>query len=103
MRVVVDGGTRPQVGDPVDVLATFDPQAVGSSEPTLVVARGVIVVAVDDGGSGSAPSDSASGGNVGVTMLVSPDEAKRLAFSAAAGTLAIAIAPPEDARVPSRP
>ncbi len=94
MRVVIAGGVRPRPGDPVDLYATFDPQTVGSDvEPTLTVAHGVPVIAVDrDDGSVSADRSS-----IGVTVLVTPDEAKRLAFATAAGTLALAIAPPEDA------
>jgi Flp pilus assembly protein CpaB len=93
MRVTVEDGVRPRPGDPVDLYATFDPQTVGADvEPTLTIARAVPVVAVDrdtgtDGG----------GAAVGVTVLVDPDEAKRLAFAAATGTIALAIAPPEDA------
>jgi Flp pilus assembly protein CpaB len=94
MRVAVDGAVRPRPGDPVDLYATFDPQAVGTDvEPTLTVARGVPVVAVD--------VDEAvageRGATVGATVLVSPEEARRLAFATAAGTLALAIAPPEAA------
>ncbi len=88
MRVVVEGAVRPRPGDPVDVYATFDPQTVGRDvEPTLTVAHAVPVVAVDR-------DDAAA---IGVTVLVTPAEAKRLAFATAAGTLAIAIAPPEAA------
>jgi Flp pilus assembly protein CpaB len=86
MRVVIEGGVEPRAGDPVDIFATFDPQTVGRDvEPTLTVAHAVPVVAVDR-------SDAAT---IGVTVLVTPDEAKRLAFATAAGTLALAIAPPE--------
>ncbi len=73
---------------------TFDPQTVGEGvEPTLTVAQAVPVIAVDrdDGG------EVGASGALGVTVLVTPDEAKRLAFATAAGTLAIAIAPPEAA------
>jgi Flp pilus assembly protein CpaB len=93
MRVIIEGGVRPKPGDPVDLYATFDPQTVGDdAEPTLTVARAVPVIAVDDG---DATSAGAHGTSIGVTVLVSPDQAVRLAFSAAVGTLAIAIAPPE--------
>jgi len=86
MRVVIEGGVRPQPGDPVDIYATFDPQTIGSDvEPTLTVAHAVPVVAVDR-------TDATT---TGVTVLVTPGEAKRLAFATAAGTLAIAVAPPE--------
>jgi Flp pilus assembly protein CpaB len=95
MRVVIEGGVRPRPGDPVDIYATFDPQTVGEdTEPTLTVAHAVPVIAVDTDDGTSADGHSAS---IGVTVLVSPDEAKRLAFATAAGTLAIAIAPPESA------
>lgn len=88
MRVIIEGGVQPRPGDPVDIYATFDPQIVaGDVEPTLTVARAVPVLAVD--------RDDAT--TIGVTVLVTPDEAKRLAFATAAGTLAIAIAPPEAA------
>jgi len=93
MRVIIEGGVLPRPGDPVDIYATFDPQTVaGDVEPTLTVARAVPVVAVDRDASTGA---DAPGAAVGVTVLVTPDVAKRLAFATAAGTLAIAIAPPE--------
>ena len=95
MRVVIEGGVRPRPGDPVDLYATFDPQTVGADvEPTLTIAHGVPVTAVDR--EDRSVSDNA-GAAIGVTVLVTPDEAKRLAFATAAGTLALAIAPPEDA------
>lgn len=91
MRIEVEGAVRPRAGDPVDVYATFDPQTVGSDvEPTLTVAAAVPVVATD---AGAASTGGAA--TVGITVLVTPVEAKRLAFATAAGTLAIAIAPPE--------
>jgi Flp pilus assembly protein CpaB len=93
--VVIAGGVRPRPGDPVDLYATFDPQTLGEDvEPTLTIAHAVPVIAVDrDDGAGVV----AGGAAIGVTVLVSPDEAKRLAFATAAGTLALAIAPPEEA------
>jgi Flp pilus assembly protein CpaB len=94
MRVAIDGGVRPRPGDPVDLYATFDPQTIGADvEPTLTVARAVPVLAVDR----AEVTAGEAGATVGVTVLVSPDEARRLAFATAAGTLALAIAPPEDA------
>jgi Flp pilus assembly protein CpaB len=94
MRIVVEGGVQPDAGDPVDIYATFDPQTVGDGvEPTLTVADAVPVLATDhSSGTGSA-SDA-----IGVTVLVTPTQAKRLAFAQAAGTLAIAVAPPEATR-----
>jgi Flp pilus assembly protein CpaB len=93
MRVTVEDGVRPRPGDPVDLYATFDPQTVGTDvEPTLTIARAVPVLAVDrDAGTDRGRA------TVGVTVLVDADAAKRLAFASATGTIAIAIAPPEDA------
>lgn len=94
MRVVIEGGIRPRPGDPVDLYATFDPQTVGADvEPTLTIAHGVPVTAVDSD-DGSVSTDQRA---IGVTVLITPDEAKRLAFATAVGTLALAIAPPEEA------
>jgi len=93
MRVIVEASTRAEPGDLVDLYATFDPQVVGEeSEPTLTVARAVPVIEVD-----TAETDGRAGA-LGLTVLVSPAEAKRLAFSSATGTLAAALAPPEAAR-----
>ncbi|MGZ6975446.1 MAG: Flp pilus assembly protein CpaB [Acidimicrobiia bacterium] len=95
MRVIIEGGVRPRPGDPVDLYATFDPQTVAADvEPTLTVAHAVPVIAVDRDDPGE------HGAAIGVTVLVSPDEAKRLAFAGAVGTLAIAVAPPEAAAAP---
>ena len=38
VRLVVEHGLRPAVGDLVDVLATFDPETIGDGDPTIVVA-----------------------------------------------------------------
>ena len=100
MRVIIEGGVPRGPGDPVDLYATFDPQTVGADvEPTLTVARAVPVIAVDRGDAGPGEHGAA----IGVTVLVTPDEAKRLAFATAAGTLASpAPAPPLMSR-PSGP
>jgi Flp pilus assembly protein CpaB len=94
MRVVVEGGVQPDPGDPVDIYATFDPQTVGDeAEPTLTVADAVPVIATDRTSGTAGSSDT-----IGVTVLVTPTQAKRLAFASAAGTLALAVAPPEATR-----
>ncbi|MEP6623349.1 MAG: Flp pilus assembly protein CpaB [Acidimicrobiia bacterium] len=90
VRVVTEHGVRPTVGDVVDVLATFDPATLtDGNDPTVVVAPAVPVLAVDalEGGSDT----------VGITLLVTSREASRVAFSVAAGTVSIALAPPEAA------
>lgn len=90
VRLVIEHGLRPSIGDVVDVLATFDPATLGDGgDPTVLVAPAVPVLTVD-----TAP---ASGDTVGITVLVTPHQASRLAFSAATGTLSIALAPPEAA------
>jgi Flp pilus assembly protein CpaB len=90
VRLVIEHGLRPAVGDLVDVLATFDPQTLGDDgDPTIVVAPAVTVLAVDAAGDG--------GDSVAVTVLVTPRQSTRLAFATAAGTLGLALAPPEAA------
>jgi Flp pilus assembly protein CpaB len=90
MRLVVEHGLRPHVGDVVDVLATFDPETLGDSEdPTIVLAPAVPVVAVGTGGD--------TGDTVAVTVLVTPHQSTRLAFASVAGTIGLALAPPEAA------
>lgn len=89
-RLVIEHGLTPHVGDLVDVLATFDPQTLGDDgDPTVVIAPAVPVLAAE------APPDA--GDTVAVTVVVTPRQASRLAFSAAAGTLSLALAPPEAA------
>ena len=88
VRLVIEHGLRPAVGDVVDVLATFDPATLGDGgDPTVLIAPAVPVLAVD--------AAAASGDTVGVTVLVTPRQASRLAFSASTGTLSLALAPPE--------
>jgi Flp pilus assembly protein CpaB len=90
VRLVVEHGLRPQVGDVVDVLATFDPATVGGNgDPTIVLAPAVPVVAVDAAGD--------AGDTVAVTVLVTPRQSTRLAFATNAGTITLALAPPEAA------
>ena len=82
---VIEGGVRPRPGDPVDLYATFDPQTVGADvEPTLTIAHGVP-------GHRGRPRDRVGLGDAGARDRCHrprhPDEAKRLAFATAAGTL----------------
>jgi Flp pilus assembly protein CpaB len=100
MRVLVEDGLRPAPGSAVDVYATIDTDTLGAgrggSEPAMVVAAGVLVLATDDTGGAGTVSRS-----LGVTLLVSEDQAADLAFASARGTLVLALVPPEDARAPS--
>lgn len=90
VRLVVEHGLEPAVGDLVDVMATFDPATLGDGgDPTVVVAAAVPVIAVE--------ANTDAGDTVAVTVLVPPRTASRLAFSAATGTISLALAPPEAA------
>jgi pilus assembly protein CpaB len=99
MRVV----RLPDVGAPgiepgvaVDVLATFDPaiELPDGWDPTITVAGGALVVNVANGpGTGSS-----SPGGAGVSVVVTEEEARGIAFALAHGVLTLAIAPPEDTR-----
>ena len=102
--VGTDAG-RPRAGAAVDVLATAggrgtpaDVPLDGSAPDTTarVVAPGVLVLATADEGRG------ADGGTaLGVTLLVTPRQARDLAAASATGTVTLALVPPEDARVPA--
>ena len=90
VRLVVEHGLRPAVGDLVDVLATFDPATLGDGgDPTILVAAAVPVVRVEE------PAGSSD--TVAVTVLTTPAQARRLAFSAASATVSLDLAPPEAA------
>ncbi|MCZ7528082.1 MAG: Flp pilus assembly protein CpaB [Acidimicrobiia bacterium] len=98
VRVVATDTLRPDRGATVDVLVTLDPSLVGEGvEPTLVAARAALVVQVDAGGADSLSADAGPGTRLGVTLLVTTDEATRLAYASANGVLALALTPPEDA------
>jgi len=98
MRVVVVDAVHPRAGSSVDVIASFEDAAAIPSEdssdvlPATVVARGVLVIASDDA---RTPEGLRA---LGVTLLVTPHEARALAFASTHGVLTIALVPPEDAR-----
>jgi Flp pilus assembly protein CpaB len=102
LRVVTRDALRPPVGSSVDVLVTFESGggATADGAPTVVAARGVLVLGTDDAPAvvetGERPSDGPSS-TLGVTLLVAEDDAPRLAFAAAAGIVTLALVPPEDA------
>jgi Flp pilus assembly protein CpaB len=100
LRIVVRDALRPPIGSSVDVLATFDSRSseAGGAAPTVVAARGVLVLGTDDAPASLETATSArSGAGLGVTLLVTEDDAPRLAFAAATGAVTIALVPPEDA------
>lgn len=86
---VPPGSVRP--GDRVDVFATFG----GPSPHTETVATGLEVLLVLGGDEAGGTSLTASGSGPSLVLLVSPDEAERLAFATAFADLAVAIAPAE--------
>lgn len=93
MRVVVIDAIRPRAGDAVDVLASFDSiDQTSAGGVAVAVASGVLVVDVDD-----ARTVEGTAG-LGVTVLVSPREARELAFATTHGAVTIALVPPEEAR-----
>jgi len=96
MRVVVTDALTPRPGAAVDVLATYDPSSAGAEGGTIVVAAGVTVLGTDRrGGTGAGRT-----GAGGVTLLVDPDQAARLADAEANGVVTLALVPPEDAAHP---
>jgi Flp pilus assembly protein CpaB len=103
LRVVARDALRPPVGSSVDVLVTFESgSSAGTSggAPTVVAARGVLVLGTDDARAAVETGERASDGRtsaLGVTLLVAEDDAPRLAFAAAAGVVTLALVPPEDA------
>jgi Flp pilus assembly protein CpaB len=98
VRVVVRDTLRPRPGAAVDALASFDatigadglPSDEGSAAAT-VVASGVTVLQVES-------VHAAEGEALGVTLLVSPRQARELAFASTHGRIALALVPPEEAR-----
>ena len=99
IRVTTADGLRPDPGSLVDILATLDSRDVGGTlEPTVVVANGARVLAVDAAPSGRDSSSGGAGGErVGVVVLVSVAEASRIADATARGALMLALDPPEAA------
>jgi Flp pilus assembly protein CpaB len=89
VRVRPEDGLRPPAGTVVDVLVALDPTLSDRTEAN-VVAHAARVLSVE-------PDDGATVDGTGVTLLVTEDEARELAFAAANGVLTLALAPPEDA------
>jgi Flp pilus assembly protein CpaB len=73
------GGLSLRTGHRVDVLATFE-TTEGGSEPTFPVATAALVVDV---------------GEEAVTVAVLPEEAPRVAFATARGSVTLAVTPPQ--------
>jgi Flp pilus assembly protein CpaB len=99
LRVVARDALRPPVGSSVDVLVTFESSdAGGGGAPTVVAARGVLVLGTDESpATVETHAGDRGAGGLGVTLLVTEEDAPRLAFAAAAGVVTLALVPPEDA------
>jgi len=94
MRVVVTDAIEPRPGAIVDVFATEDAGASGTTDGTTsVVAAGVTVIGTDHRGA----TGSGRAGAGGVTLLVDPDQAATLADAQAHGVVTLALVPPEEA------
>jgi Flp pilus assembly protein CpaB len=96
IRVVVTDSLRPRAGASVDVIASFGGGGLSdtgsSTESATVIAHGVLVLSTD----GARTAEGAAA--LGVTLLVTPHEARDLAFAASRGVVTVALVPPEDAR-----
>jgi Flp pilus assembly protein CpaB len=68
-----------EIGDRVDLLATFPPDANSGDEPTFAVAEGAVVVDVS-------PDDDT------VTVAVPAEDAARVAYAVAVGVVTLALA-----------
>lgn len=94
VHVVVKDGFDPPIGSVVDVLATYDPSiavVAGSPAQATVVAHGARVLGL--AGAGAADESSGSG----VTLLVTENEARSVAYAASVGDVSLALAPVEAA------
>jgi Flp pilus assembly protein CpaB len=94
VHITIADGFRPPPGAVVDVLAAFDPTVVvveGASAEAVTVARAALLIGVDDF------SESVDSVGSGVTLLVTEDEARAVAFAATNAELSLALAPPETA------
>jgi Flp pilus assembly protein CpaB len=90
IRVDVADAAVARVGASVDVIASYATDGAGRA-PTIVVASGALVLAADQGGTGTGR------GGGGVTLLVDVQEAYDLADAQANGVLSLALVPPEEA------
>ena len=96
VHVTPKDGFSPPLGAVVDVLAAFDPTAVkveGAGDAAVIVASGARVLGIDSDAGNGDRNDAESG----VTLLVTDDEARVIAFAATTGDLTLAVDPPESA------
>lgn len=99
MRAVVTDALHPRPGAAVDVYATFEQgfsevTAAGGEGTAVVIASAVSVLATD------AARSMEGRDTFGVTLLVTPRQARALAFASTRGVITLALVPPEEARAP---
>jgi pilus assembly protein CpaB len=105
VRVAVEHAPRLHPGAVVDVLVTPDPEtaddpgpgAGGSGLPQATTAVAGALVLETGAGHGTGDDGGRPATRPEVTLLVTLDDAPRLASAASRGTLTLALAPPEDA------
>jgi Flp pilus assembly protein CpaB len=102
VHVVVNDGFQPPVGAVVDVLAAYDPaSATGAGTPgrAAIVARGARVLALAGASPGNETPTAAGADTTGagVTVLVTEEEARAVAYAAAIGEVMLALAPAQTA------
>lgn len=118
VHVVVNDGFQPPIGSVVDVLATYDPSiasVAGSPGQATVVAHGARVLALAVTGTDADPKGSSAAGGLdsadtaasgvgasgtggsGVTLLVTENEARSVAYAASIGDVSLALAPAQSA------
>jgi pilus assembly protein CpaB len=96
VHVLVKDGFQPPIGSVVDVLATYDPSIAavsGSPGQASIVARAARVLALADPARADASGASADTTGSGVTLLVSENEARSVAYAASVGEVSLALAP----------
>jgi pilus assembly protein CpaB len=111
VHVVVKDGFEPPIGSVVDVLATYDPSiasVAGSPGQATVVAHGARVLALAGAAPGGGTNDNTDSGGLagsdstdttgsGVTLLVTENEARSVAYAASIGDVSLALAPAQTA------
>src|SRR4029077_20886389 len=96
VQIVVTDALRPRAGAAVDVIASFESSGLGAGADAAVasatvVAHGVLVLRTD------AARTSEGATALGITLLVTPREARDVVFAATHGVVTVALVPPEDA------
>lgn len=87
----------PKAGDRVDVLATFARESGNAETVTVIQAAKVLSVGAPGTGEGSQVASTlgvgGSDGKLGITLLLTPEQAEALAQSEALGKIALVLAP----------